>query len=211
MKTMKSCIILCGGMSQRMGKDKGSMFVQGKPMALHVLEAVENVVDEVVLVLRDEKQIEAYKKLLKSFEIDFNADSKLSLDLRICTDIIKDQGPLVGILTGLSNIKSNEALVLPCDSPFVSKSFVLKIFSFYDEDKGENKFDAVVPRWSDGRIEPLHSIYKKDNKEKIEKILKGNSRDVKSLIGMINVKFIDINSLDKTGRSFQNINRMDDF
>jgi molybdenum cofactor guanylyltransferase len=211
---MKSCIILCGGLSQRMGKDKGSMFIQGKPMVLHVLEAVENIVDEVVLVLRDEKQVNAYKKILKSFEIDLNSNlkSNFKINIKICTDIIKDQGPLVGILTGLSRIKSDEALVLPCDSPFVSKSFVLKIFSFYDENKGEDgsRFDAVVPRWPDGRIEPLHSIYKKDNKEKIEKILKDDLRNVKSLIEMINVKFVAVESLDKTGKSFQNMNRMDD-
>ena len=33
-----SCIVLSGGMSRRMGQDKGSMIIQEKPMILHILE-----------------------------------------------------------------------------------------------------------------------------------------------------------------------------
>lgn len=44
-----------------MGKDKGSMIFDKKPMIIHVLEAVENIADEIIIVLRDEKQAEIYK------------------------------------------------------------------------------------------------------------------------------------------------------
>ena len=46
---MNSCIILCGGMSTRMGQDKGSMLLEGKPMILHVIETVSDMVDEIVV------------------------------------------------------------------------------------------------------------------------------------------------------------------
>ena len=58
-------------------------------------------------------------------------------------------------------------MVIPCDSPFISELFVNKMFELSEE----TNFDAFVPKWSDGKLEPLHSIYKKDLKSTIKKLL----------------------------------------
>ena len=65
---MKSFIILCGGMSTRMGQDKGSMDLYGKPMIIHVLETIAKIADEIVLVLRDENQVDVIQKSFKRTE-----------------------------------------------------------------------------------------------------------------------------------------------
>ncbi|MGZ7159965.1 MAG: molybdenum cofactor guanylyltransferase, partial [Methanobacterium sp.] len=149
---MKSIIILCGGRSTRMGKDKCSLLFKWKPMILHVYDEVKDIADGIIIILRDLEQVNEYGKLLK-----------VEKNTVIVTDESKDQGPLVGIFSGLSNIKSDKALVLPCDSPYISKEFIFKMFKFMDG----SGFDAVVPLWDDGHIEPLHSIYKKDTLFKI--------------------------------------------
>lgn len=197
---MNSFIILCGGKSRRMGQDKGSMSFHGKPMIIHVIETLTHVADEIVLVLRDKNQADEYKKFLKDLKLTEN------INFKICTDILKDQGPLAGILTGFQHIVSNKAMVLPCDSPFVSEFFVKKMFEL----SGYSDFDAFVPKWSDGRLEPLHSIYKKNSQPVIRKLLEEDILDVKSFITKLDVKFIDVESLDPTGRSFFNINQMKD-
>lgn len=186
---MKSIVILCGGRSKRMGKDKGSLIFKGKPMVSHVLDSVKDIADEIILVLRDETQVKKYKSILGDYKF-----------LKITTDKNKDQGPLIGILTGLLNTNSEYAQILPCDSPFISKNFVLNMFEYMEL----NDFDAVVPLWADGHIEPLHSIYKKKSVNIIEDIIKEGKRDVNSLISNLNVKFIKAEELDK--KSFQNIN-----
>jgi molybdopterin-guanine dinucleotide biosynthesis protein A len=196
---MKSLILLCGGKSRRMGQDKGSMDLNGKPMIIHVIENLIAVVDEIIVILRDDNQIEDYNKIFEQLQSN---GSKL----HIFTDVLEDKGPLAGILTGLDNIKSDKAMVVPCDSPFVSEYFVNKMFEY----SIEPDFDAFIPKWPDGKLEPLHSIYKKELKSNIKKLLKKDIRNVKSLIMQLNVKYIDVNSLDNTGRSFFNINRMDD-
>jgi molybdenum cofactor guanylyltransferase len=196
---MKSFIILCGGMSTRMGQDKGSMDLYGKPMIIHVLDTIIKIADEIVLVLRDETQVHVYKNLLKELKDSRNI-------FKICTDVVKDQGPLEGILTGLMNTLSNKSMVIPCDSPFVSELFIMKMF----EQSNDTNFDAFVPKWSDGKLEPLHSIYKKELKSTIKKLLDEDVKDVQSLISKSNVKFIDAQSLDISGRSFLNINQMKD-
>ena len=194
---MKSIIILCGGRSRRMGKDKGSLVLSGKPMVIHVLNIIKDIADEIVLVLRDENQIGKYNQFLKDENVP----------VKIVTDEIKDQGPLIGILTGLSHINSEYAQILPCDSPFISKEFVLKMF----EIATTKKFDAVVPIWDDGHIEPLHSIYKKDTVNVIKDLIKNEKYDVKSLIQNLNVEYVDVEDLDETTMSFQNINTINDF
>ncbi len=196
---MKSFIVLCGGMSRRMGRDKGSMSLNGKPLIIHVIETIADA-DEIVLVLRDENQVETYKKFLNDLKLPEDKN------LKICTDILKDQGPLAGILTGFQHITSDRALVIPCDSPFISEVFVNRMFELSED----SNFDAYVPKWTDGKLEPLHSIYKKDVQFIIKKLLEDDVRSVKMLISQLNVKFIDVETLDISGRSFFNINQMND-
>ena len=192
---MKSIIILCGGRSKRMGKDKGSLIFKGKPMVSYLVDAIKEIADEIILVLRDGEQVEEYKLILKDYEF-----------IKIVTDKNKDQGPLVGILTGLLDITSEYAQILPCDSPFISKNFVLKMFKYMEM----NDFDAVVPLWDDGHIEPLHSIYKKKAMPIIENLIIDGKRDVNSLITRLNVKFVNVEELDKSKMSFLNINTIKD-
>lgn len=192
---MKSIIILCGGRSTRMGKDKGSLLFKGKPMIIHTLNVVKEVADEIIVVLRDPEQVNEYSEMLKSEN-----------NILIVTDLSKDQGPLIGILTGLLNINSEYAQVLPCDSPCITKEFILNMFNAIED----TNFEAVIPIWEDGHIEPLHSIYTKSSLKTIEKLIKNGKRDVSSIINNLNVKLIDINEVDKTKMSFKNINTIKD-
>ncbi len=66
---MKSFIVLCGGRSTRMGQDKGSFNIDGKPMIIHVIETLALIADEIVIVLRDENQVDDYKQLFDRFNI----------------------------------------------------------------------------------------------------------------------------------------------
>ncbi len=193
---MKSFIILCGGRSKRMGKDKGSMVINGKPMVLHVIDTILDLADEIILVLRDEVQVKSYRKF-------FMGDYK---SLKIVCDKTKDQGPLIGILTGLSKIKSDYAQILPCDSPFISRDFILKMFKRAEEEN----FDAIVPVWQNGHIEPLHSIYKRTVMDTINVLIRENRMDVRSLIQNIHVRYINVEELDRSTKSFQNINTTKD-
>ena len=49
-ENIKSCIILCGGKSSRMGRDKGSMIIQDKPMIKHVLSTLNHQINEAIIV-----------------------------------------------------------------------------------------------------------------------------------------------------------------
>lgn len=200
---MKSCIILCGGQSRRMGQDKGLMNLNGTPMIIHTLGIVVDIVDEIILVLRDKKQLCLYEKCVNDLKTQ---NHEHSAEIKMVTDIETDQGPLFGLYTGLSNIKSEGALLLPCDSPFISHYFVNKMFEL----TAESGLQAMVPVWPDGLTEPLHSYYSKDCIPVIEDRLRNGFRNVKSVLDKIDVVYIDVKTLDPDKKSFINLNRPED-
>ena len=61
---MKSCIILCGGQSRRMGRDKGSLIIKDKPMIKYILSTLNNEIDEVIIVLNDAERIDKYGEFI---------------------------------------------------------------------------------------------------------------------------------------------------
>jgi molybdenum cofactor guanylyltransferase len=198
---MKSLIILCGGLSTRMGKDKGSMSYDGKPMVVHLIESLKQVADEILLVLRNESQYRIYKDMLSNYSIIENSEFKILMDT------ITDKGPLGGIYTGMNAINSEKAMVVPCDSPFISKELVSQLFEISEK---YNEFNSFVPVWADGNMEPLHSIYPVSSHEIIEELLLKDQKSIKALIKRLNVKYIEIEEFNLPKKSFLNLNSPED-
>ena len=132
-----------------------------------------------------------------------------SFDLSFVEDKIKDKGPMPGIMTGLGEIKSDYALVLPCDSPYVSKNYINTIFNEIDTD-----YQAIVPYHDDeDRLktsEPLHSIYSRNIIPEIESLIEGDVLHIKGLIEKIDAKFVLIDNKKIEKKEFRNLNRPSD-
>lgn len=136
-----SCIVLSGGESRRMGQDKGSMIIQDKPMILHILDKLNYKINDAVIVLNDAERVAIYEELLNQYSED-TIYERFDYELSFADDEIKDKGPLSGIMTGLKNIKTNYAIVLPCDSPFIEVEYICKMFELL---KTNNYPDALIP------------------------------------------------------------------
>lgn len=200
-ENIKSCIILCGGQSRRMGQDKGSMIIQDKPMIKHILSTLNHHIDEAIIVLNDKSRVDRYSKFINS--------NDYSYQITFLEDKIKNKGPLPGIMTGLGKINSNYALVLPCDSPYVSEKYIETIFSQIDVN-----YQAIVPYHDEtNRLktsEPLHSIYKKEIIADIEKLVNEDILHIKGLIEKIDTKFVLIDNKKIEKKEFRNLNRPED-
>ena len=228
-----SCIILSGGMSRRMGEDKGSMIIQGKPMILHILERLNGKINDAVFVLNNQERINSYNELLNAY-VPVKIEENFTYSLEFIEDEVKDKGPVAGIMTGLKNIKTDYALVLPCDSPFISEDNIKTMFDLLES--SENT-DAVIPYHTkankdrlknkrefnfksssemsrDMKIEnsePLHSIYKKDNLDIISKLLEDDNLYVKSFIKNLKcVNFVEVDNEVLFEDDFKNFNRKED-
>lgn len=138
---MRTAIILAGGDSTRMKRDKGLMDLAGEPLVCRVVDGVSGVVDEVLVVVGSAEQHKKYSDVLGD-------------RAEILTDIYGDGSPLVGAFTGLQRARGEYALIIACDMPFVSHDVVRWIFA---EAEGR---DGATFEWPNGWIEPFFSVYR---------------------------------------------------
>ncbi|WP_299526497.1 molybdenum cofactor guanylyltransferase [uncultured Methanobrevibacter sp.] len=200
-KKKRSCILLCGGQSRRMGQDKGSMIIQNKPMINHVLSTLNNEINEVIIVLNNKDRINKYKTFIKNENYNYN--------IKFVEDEIKNIGPMSGLLTGLKHITSDYGLILPCDSPYITKNLIQTIFNEIDI-----KYQCIVPYHDiENKLktsEPLHSIYNKNIIPEIENLISNDILHIKGLIKKIDAKFILIDNKKLLKKEFRNLNRPTD-
>lgn len=131
-----SAVILAGGESTRMGRDKAWVQSNGKPL---ILLAVEKV------------RASGIKDILISGRAggDYSA-----LKCPVLFDLEPGFGPLGGIERGLHECTSSLLLVLAVDLPRMSLAFLEKLRMSCD------RLTGAVPRQNE-RLEPLAAIYPK--------------------------------------------------
>jgi len=192
----KAVVILAGGFSKRLGRDKCLIDLVGKPLVLHVADRVSSLVDEKVVVVGSNALREAFSSLFKS-------------KIRVVVDKYEGQSPLVGALTGFESVNAEHSLLLPCDTPFVSAEIIRLLL-----DLCVNK-SAVIPRWPNGYIEPLQAAYStKSAIEAVKKALNDGKRDLLSMINHLRavryVSTLALQQLDPKLLSFFNVNTLGD-
>lgn len=188
----KSAIILAGGFSKRLGEDKGLLLLGDRPLIKHVLDVVSQIVDESLVVVSSKVQAEQYAKVK-------------GLNAKIFVDAMDMHSPLVGAFTGLKEAKGKYALILPCDAPFVSREIVSLLFELCIDKS------AVVPRWPNGYIEPLHAVYcVKNALDAAEKALGSGELTMRAMVdrlrGVRYVSTLVLEQLDPELKTFFNLN-----
>lgn len=137
----KSAIILAGGSSNRFGQDKGLVPLANKPLIEHVLDRVCGIVDEKLIIVSSKIQVERYLKVVDP-------------SVKVLVDTADLCGPLLGALTGFEEACGEYSVLLPCDTPLVSRDVLLLL-----QELCINR-NAVVPRWPSGYTEPLQAVYR---------------------------------------------------
>jgi len=188
----KSAIILAGGFSSRFGQDKGLLQLADKPLIEYVLDAISTLVDEKMVVASSKVQAENYAKVLGS-------------DVNVLIDVDDAQSPLVGALTGFKEAHGRYALLLSCDTPFVSNDVISLLFELCI-----NRY-AVIPRWPNGYIEPLQAVYcTKPAYEATKNALSKGKLNVQSMVDRLrSVRYVStlvLQQLDPELRTFINVN-----
>jgi len=188
-----TAIILSGGFSSRFGTDKGLLKIANRSLIMYVTEIASLITDEIFIVTNSNRKIELYSKEVKNLKIKY------------FLDLYNDIGPLAGIYTGLINSKKEYSLIIPFDTPFLSKKILFLLIKLC-EDK-----NAIIPRWPNGHIEPLHAVYKtKIAFTAAKDAIANKEKKVSAMIQRIDdVCYISTNSLrkyDPTLQTFLNIN-----
>jgi molybdopterin-guanine dinucleotide biosynthesis protein A len=188
----RSAIVLAGGVSSRFGQDKGILEIANKPLIKYVIDAVNPVVDETIVVTNSQDRITEYSKVVAT-------------DVRFAIDLCESNGPLIGALTGFVSAHGKYALLLPFDTPFISREVVSLLFELC---LGKA---AAIPRWPNEQIEPLHAIYQtKLVLEAAKNAVSEGKLTMRAMIeklrGVRYVSTLVIRQLDPDLKTFFNIN-----
>ncbi len=189
---MRTGVVLAGGHSRRLGEVKALMRLNGKPMIVYVVEQLKPLVDELIVVVK--KRSKSVEETLEDYGV------------HICEDSLQIQAPLVGLLAGFENSNSEYAVVSPCDSPLVDATIIRRLF---EEALG---FDAVIPMWNNGFIEPLHAVYRvKPCLEASRRVIEEGFLSVRAMIARLSrVRYVKVEDLGNP-KHFLNLNTVEEF
>ena len=152
-------IILAGGRSSRMGKDKASLKISGKSMIERLLLELSPIVSQVVLMRAPGQTIPHIPDELKN-------------RTRVGWDSIKDRGPLQGIVDALPLLKSeiDKVFLLTCDLPYITTNWFQTL-----KDVMTDEFDMVCTEENE-IINPLLAIYRRPVLEPASKLISEGKR-----------------------------------
>jgi molybdopterin-guanine dinucleotide biosynthesis protein A len=115
------------------------------------------------------------------------------------------RGPLSGLLSTLSEMRTEWVFAVAGDAPFVDGSFIDGL-----ETHASPQYDAVVPMHGDDakRIEPLAALYRRDAflREGLPVLLGGEGK-MRLVIDRLRTRFVPV----KDERAFANVNTPDDY
>lgn len=182
-------IVLAGGRSRRLGRNKALLPFGGRPLLHIVCERVAQVCPQVVVA---------------------TSAGGMSGDAPAGVEVVRDekpgQGPLAGMQAGLRAAAFDYALVVACDMPFLSPS-LLRYMADLPRD-----YQALLPEWQ-GRRHPLHAIYARACLPVINALLSEGQRSVQELLARVDVRLLsqgDIRQRDPAGLSLFNLNDAQD-
>ncbi len=132
----RSAVILAAPLKE----DKVVPQRDGKPLIEYVIDVINEAVDEIIVVAQSQQDADAYGKVLAP-------------DIKIIVNTDEDKGSLAAAAAGFEAAQGEYSLVLPSGSIYISGEVVSLLL-----DCAVGKA-AVVPRWTDQRIEALHAVY----------------------------------------------------
>lgn len=183
-------IILAGGLSSRMGRDKGLLLLDGKTMVEHAYEKLAPVCKRVILVTNKPE----------NYQIIANR-----LGMTVITDIIKQMGPMSGIHAGLTESDTGYNFIMACDLPNADPG---KFIEYAQEAMDQGEY-MIVAQAEDGKYHSLHAIYHKQCKDFAERQLKKENLRIKDLFDLLDPYLIPVAEFGE--EMFENMNTPDDY
>jgi molybdopterin-guanine dinucleotide biosynthesis protein A len=195
-----SALILAGGPSRRMGRDKSWLTLDGTPLVEYVARRILPLADELIISSNSPERLDPFL-------------AALSIPARAVADQAPSQGPLSGISAGLQVARHDLVLVLAVDMPFVQLGLLRYMAGL------AGAYQAVVPQVPDPRSrrlrpEPLHAFYRRSCLAPISERLARQSRRVVSFLPDVRTRWVlpdEISQFDPSFISFRNLNTPSDW
>ncbi len=183
-----SAIVLAGGQSTRLGRDKALLKLDGQTLIERIVTRVAQISAEVIVVT--------------------NAPPKFAhLEARLVSDVYPQKGSLVGIYSGLQAARHHYGLVVACDMPFINLNLLRHMIGLAPG------YDVVIPA-VDGLPEPLHAIYSRNCLAPIDRLLATGNLKIIDFFPEVRVRYVEeevVDRFDPHHLSFFNVNTLADW
>ncbi len=159
-----TAIVLCGGRSSRMGRDKAELAVDGETFLARSIRIAHDVASEVIVVARPSQ--------------------KVPDGVRVVFDAVEYLGPLAGIAEGLAASRTELNIVIACDMPLIKPAVLRRLVSAI----GENDACVAVV---DGHPSVLCGVYRSRVAPVAKELLAEGERRATALVDRVTTKRVD--------------------
>jgi molybdenum cofactor guanylyltransferase len=183
-----SCIILAGGKSTRLGRNKVVEKIGDRSLIERVICSLSVFQSEIIVVEAKNSilpRLTGYPRLKR------------------VRDIYQNRGSIGGVYSGLTASHSLHNLVVACDMPFLNVELLHYMAGIAEG------YDLIVPRITPDIFEPLHAIYSLNCVAPLEMLIREDRFKILELFPLVKVRYVEIEEIDRFDPqhlSFFNIN-----
>ena len=182
-------VILAGGSSSRMGRNKALLEVDGTPIITRIYRILAGLFHDVIVVTNS------------PLDYDF-------LPCRKVPDLYPGCGSIAGLHSALVHSRSAHSFVTACDMPFLDPDLIRLLC-----ETQKDGYDAVTP-YSEGGQEPLHALYSSACRVYFENAIRQGERKILDVLGGMKVRQVSCDELRSAGvkeSSFVNVNTPEEY
>ena len=163
-----TAIILAGGDSQRMGRDKANLLLGEQTLLERVVEAMQQTFPCVIVSVRQPRP---------------------EINLPQVCDEPDVAGPLAGVIAALAKVKTPWTFIVACDMPFVAPALVELLA------KSRSGYQAVVPVVQ-GHQQTLAAFYASSALGAMRAHLaSGGKNSLRAILDQLRVRYVDESEL----------------
>lgn len=174
-------IILAGGKSLRMGRDKGQVMYQKTHLIDYSIKLLESYCNDIIISTNEPARYRKY-------------------GFRIIVDEFKNSGPMGGIHASLKESVNYLNFILACDMPNITIQVIDVLISHSSKDQ------ITVPTLK-GRSEPLCALYPRDTYLQLEYWLAVGRFKMQDFLQNTQTSYVSMDSFSDTPENiFKNMN-----
>ncbi len=191
MSDMTTVVILAGGRGRRIGGDKPTQLLAGRPLLQWVVSAADTIASEIIIAGSPGQAL---------------PDVDAAAMVRVCRDEIVGLGPLSGVAAALACARDRQIIVVPCDAPLLRPALLRGLLAVAEDE------DVVVPEVG-GRLQTAVGVWSTACVAVVAEALRSDDRSLHGVLRRLRTRVMseaEVRAFDPELLSFLNVNTGDD-
>jgi len=159
------CVVLAGGQSRRMGRNKALLYLGNKTFLSHLIDLYSEA-------------FPVYVSVAEAGRLSWSGAEEIP-------DLHPGKGPLAGLEAAFVRTGADHIFLTATDLPFGTVPLAKELL------KRISDFDACVIRRNDGKVEPMFAVYGASCFPYIQAMLKEDKRAVHELLDRVRVRWVE--------------------